>query len=125
MLRQRARSDQDHGESDAAPAGFEEVSAERRLQGSVWELTGRLLFQRGEYARSEHAYKCYLDIAEELSTAPAVVTLPLARQGEPRCEAEALVRLIAFAESHGDTARARPHLERLLEVYKARSTARC
>ncbi|GAA3985933.1 hypothetical protein GCM10022247_00450 [Allokutzneria multivorans] len=185
MLSQRARFDLDHGDHDAALARIEEAralaetSTNERLQGSVWELTGRVLFERGEYEASQHAYERFLDIAKGIGPAPQAIAthylgrlaaldgrteeashllraaLPLARQGEgdPRTEARVmeslsevdgdprpwllkaveiyrsrgmlkyeagvLVRLIALAESRGDTASVRAHLERLLEVYEA------
>ncbi|MCP3802722.1 hypothetical protein NLX83_25955 [Allokutzneria sp. A3M-2-11 16] len=183
MLSQRARFDLDHGDSDAALAGVEAArelaSANRRLQGSVWELTGRVLFHRGQFTESKHAYERFLELVKDISPAPQALAkhylgriaahdgrtddalrllneaLPLARQGEgdartearimetlsevdsdahpwlvraaeiyrargmPKYEAGVLVRLIAVAESRGDTAMVRLHLERLLEVYEA------
>ncbi|WP_086825524.1 NB-ARC domain-containing protein [Allokutzneria sp. NRRL B-24872] len=146
MLSQRARFDLDHGDQDAALVGIEEAralaeaSTNLRLQGSVWELTGRVLFERGEYEASRRAYERFLEIAKGIGAAPQAIAthylgrlaaldgrteeaslllhaaLPLARQGEgdPRTEARVMESL---SEVDGDP---RPWLLKAVEIYRAR-----
>ncbi|MFB9908398.1 hypothetical protein [Allokutzneria oryzae] len=113
MLSQRARFELDNGDSAAALATMAaarelaESTDNLRLVGSVFELTGRLLFERRQDAEATRAYERFLEIGERIGPGPqAIAKHYLGRLAARAGRTEEAVRLLrdalAFARRQED-----------------------